>query len=325
MNRDRRNFLHSALAITAASVVPARTWAGAYPAHAVRIVVGYAPGGSNDIYARLISQSLSGKLGQSFVVENRPGAGSNIATEAVVKAAADGYTLLLINPANAINASLYDKLSFMFLRDITPVAAMIRQPLVMLVNPKIPARTVAEFVAHTRTGSGTVAMASAGRGSAPHLAGELFRMMSGADLITLHYRGAGPAIADLLSGQVQLYFAGVASAIGHVRSGRLRALGVTTATPCDALPDLPIIGDCVPGFEASDWFGLGAPAGTTDRIIELLNNQVNASLSDPAFRSRVSELGGTIVGGSPAAFGAFIASETEKWANVIRSASIKPE
>jgi tripartite-type tricarboxylate transporter receptor subunit TctC len=325
MTFSRREFVDRAGAVLAASVIPSIAAAQNYPSRPVRILVGFAPGGSNDTYARLVGQSLSDRLGQPFVVENRPGGGTNIATEAVVKAAPDGYTVLLVNPANAINATLYERLTFNFIRDIAPVASMVRQPLIMLVNSSVPAKTIPEFIGYAKANPGQITMASAGTGTAPHLAGELFRMMAGIDMIHVPYRGAGPALADLLGGQVHVYFAGMASAVDHVKSGKLRALGITTAARSDSLPQVVPVGEFVAGYEASDWFGLGVPKGTPEEIVGTLNAAVNSGLADTKFKGRISELGGAVIGGSPADFGKMISDETEKWAKVIRFAGIKPD
>ncbi len=322
---SRRQFLDCTGALLTALAAPPVSAAQNYPTRAVRILVGFAPGGSNDIYARLVGQWLSDRLGQPFVVENRPGGGTNIATDAVVKAQPDGYTLLLVNPANAINATLYERLTFNFMRDIVPVASMVRQPLVMLANPSMPAKTVREFITYVKANPGRITMASAGNGTAPHLAGELFRMMAGVDLIHVPYRGAGPALADLIGGQVHVYFAGMASAVDHVKSGKLHALGVTTATRSDSLPQVPPVGEFVEGYEASDWFGLGVPRGTSAEIVAGLNAEVNAGLADAKFKARISELGGAAIGGSPIDFGGMIAEETRKWAKVINFAGIKSD
>jgi tripartite-type tricarboxylate transporter receptor subunit TctC len=289
----------------------------------VHIVVGYGAGGSNDIFARLIGQWLSERLHQPFIIENRPGAGTNIATSAVITAAPDGYTLLMANPANAINATLYRHLDFVFLRDIVPVARMIRQPLIMMVNSSVPARTVPEFIAYARANPGKVNMASAGIGSINHLAGEFFKMMTGVNAVHVPYRGAEPALVDLLGGQADLLFGGMASSIDHVRAGKLRALAVTTAKRSEALPDVPAVSEFVPDYEASDWFGLATPKGTPAGIIEILHNEVNAGLADPRLSARISELGGTAFPGSSTDFGKLIAGETEKWAKVINFAGIK--
>jgi tripartite-type tricarboxylate transporter receptor subunit TctC len=325
MKLPRRNFLYLVAGAAALPAVSRIAWAQAYPSRPVRIVVGFAAGGSNDIVARLMGQWLSERLGQQFVIENRPGAGSNIAAEAVVRAPPDGYTLLLVNPANAINATLYEKLNFNFIRDIAPVAGISRQPFIMLVNPSVPAKAFPEFIAYVKANPGKVTMASAGSGSGPHLAGELFKMMATVDLVIVPYRGAGPALTDLLGGQVQLYFAGMASSIEYVRTGRLRAFAITTETRSMALPDLPTVSEFLPGYEVGDWFGVGAPKGTPVEIIEKLNNEINAALADPNMKARLADLDGAVLPGSPADFGKLIADETEKWGKVIRAANIKPE
>jgi tripartite-type tricarboxylate transporter receptor subunit TctC len=291
----------------------------------VRIVVGLAPGGTNDIVARLMGQWLSERLGQQFVIDNRPGAASNIATEAVVRAAADGYTLLLSSVNNAINATLYDKLNFNFIRDIAPVAGVIRGANVMVVNPSVPANTVPEFIAYAKANPRKLNMASPGSGTGPHLCGELFMMMTGTSMIHVPYRGGGPALTDLLGGQVQVYFPGTVSSIEYIRAGRLRALAVTTATRSDALPNVPTVGEFVPGYEASGWFGIGAPKNTPSEIIDKLNKEINAGLADPKIKARLVDLGGTVLSGSPPDFGKLIADETEKWGKVIRDANIKAE
>ena len=288
-------------------------------------IVGFAAGGAPDILARLMGQWLSERLGQPFVIENRPGAGSNIATEAVVRAPPDGYTLLLVSPANAINATLYDKLNFNFIRDIAPVAGIIREPHVMVVNPSVPAKTVPEFIAYAKANPGKLNMASAGNGTAAHVAGELFKMMTGVDMVHVPYRGAAPALTDLLGGQVQVMFAAMPASIEYIRAGKLRALAVTTATRSEALPDIPTVGEFVPGYEASAWFGVGAPKNTPAEIIDKLNKEINAALADPKIKARLADLGGTVLPGSPADFGKLIADETEKWGKVIRAANIKPE
>jgi tripartite-type tricarboxylate transporter receptor subunit TctC len=321
----RREFLRLAGAVLGAPAVPLIARAQTYPSRPVRVVVGFAAGGSNDIYARVMGQWLSERVGQAFVVENRPGAGNNVATEAVVKAAPDGYTLLLVNPANAINATLYDRLNFNFIRDIAPVASMIRQPLVMLMNPSVPAKTIPEFIAYATANPNKINMASGGNGSVNHLAGELFKMMAGVNLIHIPYRGAGPALADLLGGQVHLFFGGVASSAEYVRAGKLRALAVTTTTRSESLPNIPIVSEFVPGYEASDWFGLGVPKGTPAEIVDKLNEEIRAGLADPKIKTRLADLGGVVLPGSPADFGKLIADETEKWGKVIRAADVKAE
>jgi tripartite-type tricarboxylate transporter receptor subunit TctC len=321
----RRQFLHLA---AAAAVLPASSrLAGAqsYPTRPVRIVVGFTAGGSTDLGARLIGQWLQERLGQSFVIENRPGAGTNIATESVVRAAPDGYTLLMIGPSSAVNATLYDKLSFVFLRDIAPVASLSRQPQVFLANPSLPAKTVPELIAYAKANPGRITMASAGTGSAGHLIGELFKLTTGVDLVHVPYRGAGPALTDLLGGQVMVSFAGIAGSIEYIRTGKLRALGVTTATRAEALPEVPTVGEFVPGYEAGDWLGIGAPKNTPPEIIDLLNREIAAALADSRIKARFADLGGSPLILTPAAFGKLIADETEKWAKVIRAANIKPE
>jgi tripartite-type tricarboxylate transporter receptor subunit TctC len=298
-------------------------WAQAYPSRPVRIIVGYAAGGAQDIVARLIGQSLSARLGQPFVVENRPGAGGNIATESVVKAAPDGYTLLLLNTPDAINATLYDNLNYNVVRDIAPVADVAHMPGIMVMNPALPPKTVPEFVAYTKANPGKVNMASAGVGSSGHLAGELFKMMTGADMVHVPYRGGAPALADLLGGQVQVFFGVLASSMGHIRAGRLRALAVTTATRSPALPDVPAVAESVPGYEASGWSGIAAPKDTPKDIIDTLNQAINAALADPKTKAQLVALGGALAPGSPADFARFVAHETEKWRDVVRSANVK--
>jgi tripartite-type tricarboxylate transporter receptor subunit TctC len=291
----------------------------------VRIIVGFAAGGPNDILARLIGQRLSQRLGQPFVVENRPGAGSNLATEAVVRAPADGHTLLLVGSPNAINATLYDNLSFNFIRDIAPVAGLIRGALVMLVHPSVPARTLPEFIAYAKANPGKLSYGSGGIGGITHLTPELFKQEAGLDMLHVPYRGVSPALTDLLGGRVQVVFANPAPSIGYIRAGTLRALAITTAMRSEALPDIPAIGELVPGYEASSIFGLGAPKGTPAEIVDSLNRELNAALVEPTFKAELAKLDATLIGGSPADFGKLLADETEKWAKVIRTASIKPE
>jgi tripartite-type tricarboxylate transporter receptor subunit TctC len=288
----------------------------------VRIIVGFSPGGGSDVTARLIGQWLSERLGQQFVVENRPGANSNIATEVVVRSPADGQTLLLVGSANAI---LYEKLNFTFLSDIAPIASIIRVPLVMVVNPSFPIKTVPEFITYAQANSAKVNMASAGIGNISHVAGELFKAMTGVSMLHVPYRGAAPALTDLIGGQVQAMFVDMASSIEHVRTGRLRALAVTFSTRVEALPELPTVGDFVPGYEASTWYGLGAPRNTPAEITAKLNREINAALADPKIKVRFADLGGQVLAGSPTDFGKFIAEETEKWGRVIKFANIKPE
>jgi tripartite-type tricarboxylate transporter receptor subunit TctC len=296
-----------------------------YPSRPVRMIVPFAPGGTSDILARLMGQWLSERLGQPFVIENRPGANSNIGTEAVVRAPSDGYTLLLVTAAAAINATFYEKLSFNFIRDITAVAGIVRVPSVMVVNPSVPATTVPEFIAYAKSKPGKTTMASAGKGAPSHLAGELFKTMAGVDMVHVPYRGGGPAVTDLIAGQVQVVFPTIVESIEYIRASRLRALAVTTATRSDALPDIPTVGEFLPGYEASGWFGIGAPKSTSSEVVDQLNKQINEGLADPKMKARLADLGGTVLPGSPADFGKHIAEETEKWAKVIRSANIKPE
>jgi tripartite-type tricarboxylate transporter receptor subunit TctC len=296
-----------------------------YPARPVRLIVTVAAGSSPDIIARLIGQWLSERLGQQFVIENRPGAGGNIGTEAVVRAPADGYTLLLCGIMNATNAALYDKLNFDFIRDIAPVASVLRGPSVLVVHPSVPAKSVPEFIAYAKANPGKVYLASAGNGTGSHIAGELFKMMAGVDMVHVPYRGGGPALTDLLGGQVQVMFAATVVSIEYIRAGRLRPLAVTTATRSDALPDIPTVGEFVPGYEASAWFGIGAPKATPAEIVDKLNKEINAALADPNMKARLADLGGTALAGSPADFGKLIAEEIEKWAKVVKSAGIKPE
>jgi tripartite-type tricarboxylate transporter receptor subunit TctC len=289
----------------------------------VRLIVPVAAGGANDIFARLVGQSLSERLGQQFIIDNRPGGGTNIATEAVARAPADGYTLLMVGAYNAVNATLYDKLNFNFIRDIAPVASIVRQPNVMVVNPSVPASTVPEFIAYAKTITDTINYASAGVGTATHVTGELFKMMAGINMVHVPYRGSGPALNDLLGGQVQVTFAATASSIEYIRAGRLRALAVTTAKRVDALPDIPTVGEFVPGYEAYARFGVGAPNATPAQIIEKLNKAINASLADPKIKARFADLGSDVLALSSADFGKLIADETEKWGKVIRAAGIK--
>jgi len=296
-----------------------------YPTKPVRWIVGYPAGGSTDILARLIGQWLSARLGQQFIIENKPGAGNNIGTEQVVRAAPDGYTILLVNPANAINATLYEKLSFNFVRDIAPVAGVIRVPNVMEINPSVPAKTVSEFIAYAKANPGKINMASSGSGTSVHMSGELFKMMTSLAMQHVPYRGSAPMLTDLLAGQVQVTFDNMPSSIEHIRAGKLRALAVTTAMRSEALPDVPIVADFVPGYEASAWFGLGAPKGTPPEIIELLNKEVNAAIADPNIRARLADMGGMMINGTPAEFGKIIVEETEKWAKVVKFSGAKAE
>jgi len=321
----RRQILSLAAGAAALPAMSRLAWAQAYPTRPVRIIVTVAPGGGADITARLIGQWLSERTGQQFIIDNRPGAAGNIGTEVVVRAPADGYTLLLVAPARAINATLYDKLNFNFIRDIAPVASIMRQPLVMEVNPSVPARTVAEFIDYARANPGKINMASSGSGSGPHMAGELFKMLTGVNLIHVPYRGSGPALGDLLGGQVQVMFDGAASSIEYIKAGKLRALAVTTATRSDLLPNIPTLSEFVPGYETNDFYGVGAPKNTPIEIVDRLNKEINAALADPKIKARFADLGGTVFPGLPAEFGRFIADETEKWGKVIRAANIKAE
>jgi len=325
MKLPRRNFLHLAAGAAALPAISRIATAQAYPSRPVRLIIGYAPGASADTTARLMAQWLSERLGQSVVVESRPGGGTNIATEAVVRATPDGYTLLMVGTAQAINATLYDKLNFHFIRDITPVAGIIRTALVLVVHPSFPAKTVSEFIAYAKASPGKISMASAGIGSGPHVAGELFKMMAGVNMVHVPYRGGGPALTDLLGGQVQVYFPTTVSSIGYIRAGRLRALAVTTATRSDALPDIPTVGEFLPGYEASFWYGVGVPKNTPAEIVDKLNEAINAGLADPTIKARLADLGGVPMPMSPADFGKLIADETEKWGKVIRAANIKAE
>jgi tripartite-type tricarboxylate transporter receptor subunit TctC len=325
MKLPRRQFLHLAAGAAALPAVSRIARAQTYPSRPVRIVVGLAPGGTNDIVARLMGQWLSERLGQPFVIDNRPGAASNIATEAVARAAADGYTLLLSSVNNAISATLYERLNFNFIRDITAVAGILRTPNVMVVNPSVPAKSVPEFIAYAKANPGKLNMASPGNGTSLHVVGELFKMMTGVNMVHVPYRGGGPALTDLLGGQVQVYFTGTVSSIEYIKTGRLRALAVTTATRSEALPDVPTVSEFVPGYEASGWFGVGAPKSTPTEIIDKLNNEVNAALADPKMKARLADVGGTALSGSPADFGKLIADETEKWAKVIKFAGIKAD
>lgn len=323
MKLPRRRFLQMAAGAATLPAVSRVARAQAYPSRPVRYVVSSAAGGTQDILARLMGQWLSERLGQPFVIDDRPGAGTNIATEMVVRAEPDGYTLLSVAPANAINATLYDQLSFNFMRDIAPVAGLMREPYVMLVHPSVSATTVPEFIALAKANPGKFNMASAGRGTGTHVAGELFKMMTGVNLVHVPYRGGGPALTDMLTGQVQVYFSNLSPAIAYIRNERLRALAVTTATRSEALPNLPILEDFVPGYEASAWLGLGAPRDTSAAIIDKLNDGLNAGLADPKIKARLAHLGGTPLPGSPADFAKLIAAETEKWAKVIKFARLK--
>jgi len=325
MTLSRRRFLHLAAGAAALPAVSRIARAQAYPLRPVRVIVGFAAGGTTDLLARMIGQWLSERLGQPFLIENRPGAGTNIATEAVVKSAPDGYTLLMVSPPNTINATLYEKLNFNFLRDIATVAAIARVPNVMEVNPSVPASTVAEFIAYAKANPGKLSFASAGVGSSQHLSGEMFKMMAGVDMVHVPYRGGAPALTDLIGGQVQLMFDNVSSSIEHIRAGKLRPLAVSTATRSDALPDIPTVGDVLPGFEASAVNGVGVPRETPSDVIALLNRHINAALADPAIKARLANLGSTVLPGSPADYGRLLANETEKWAKVVKFSGAKPD
>ncbi len=321
----RRRFLHLAAGAAALPAISRIARAQTYPSRPVRIFVGFPAGGANDIIARVMGQWLGDRLGRPFIVENRPGANTNIAAEAAINAAPDGYTLLITTVSNAISATLYEKLSFNFIRDIAPVASLARGTYVMVVNPSVPARTVAEFIAYAKDNTGKIAMASAGIGSGPHVAGELFKAMTGVDMVHVPYRGDAPAITDLLGGQVQVYFSTLPGSIAYIRTGKLRALAVTTAARAEALPETPSVGEFVPGYEASQWSGVGAPKNTPAPIIDRLNKEINAALADAKIRAQISGLGSTVLPGSPADFGKLIADETDKWARVVKFAGLKPE
>ena len=325
MKLPRRNFLHLAAGAAAFPIMSRVASALDYPSRPVRWMVGFAPGGGNDIVARLMGQWLSERLGQPFVIENRPGAGTNIATEVVVNAPPDGYTLLLAGIPNAFNASLFGKLNFNFIRDIAPVAGIIRMPLVMVVNPSVPANTVPEFIAYAKANPGKVNMASAGTGGGTHLAGELFKIMAGVNLMHVPYRSNGYALTALLGGQVDVLFPSLCSSIEYIRTRKLRGLAVTIAMRSEALPDLPTVSEFVPGYEISAWYGVGAPKGTAAEVIDKLNREINVILADPNAKARLADLGGTALVGSPADFGKYIADETEKWGKVIQALNIKAD
>jgi tripartite-type tricarboxylate transporter receptor subunit TctC len=324
MKLPRRQFLKLASTAAALPAASRLARAQAYPSRPVRIIVGFAAGGAGDTVARLIGQWLSERLGQPFIIENRPGAGTNIATEAVVKAAPDGYMLLYVSPACAINATLYEKLGFRFLSDIAPVARIGHQANVMEVNLSVPVKTVPEFIAYANANPGQMNYGSSGTGNTPHMAGELFKMLTGVKMIHVPYRGEAPALTDLLGGQVQVMFSTIPTSIGYIKAGKLRPLAVTTTTRSEALPDLPTVGDFVPGYEVSSWQGIGAPAKTPAEIINKLNKEINAGLADPKLKARLSDLGNTVTPGSPEDFGKFIAEETEKWAKVVKFSGAKP-
>jgi tripartite-type tricarboxylate transporter receptor subunit TctC len=325
MKLSRRQLLHLAAGAAVLPTLSRRARAQVYPSRPIRLIVGFPAGGPTDITARVMGQWLSERLGQQIVIENRGGAGSNIAVEATIGAPPDGYTLLIVGATNAINATLYEKLNFNFIRDIAPVAGIIRVPLIMEVHPSVPAKTVAEFIAYAKARPGKINMGSGGIGTTLHVSGELFKMMTGIDMLHVPYRGAGPMLTDLLGGQVQVGFDPMPSSIGYVKAGQLRPLAVTTATRSEALPELPTVGDFVPGYEASTWYGVGAPKTAPAEIIERLNKEINAGLADPKLKARLSDLGGMMLTGSAAEFGAFIVEETEKWAKVVKFSGAKAE
>ena len=325
MKLSRRNLLHLTACAAAIPALPRAASAIGYPSRPVRIIVGYAAGGAPDVLARLIGQWLSDRLGQPFVVENRPGANGSIAIDTVIKAAADGYTLLALALPDAVNATLYQNLNYNFVRDITPIAATSRDPDVMVVNPSLPAKTVPEFIDFAKANPGKINMASPGVGSSPHMAGELFKFMTGIEMTHVAYRGSAPALTDLLGGRVQVYFAPISASLAYIRASKLRALAVTTAARAEALPDIPTVSDFVPGYEVSAWYGMGAPKNTPAEIVDGLNMEINAGLADPKLKARLADLGSSAFVVSPADFGKFITNETEKWAKVVKFANIKPE
>jgi tripartite-type tricarboxylate transporter receptor subunit TctC len=325
MKLPRRTFLHLAAGAAALPAVSRAARAQTYPTRPVRIIVGIPAGSATDIAARLIGQWLSERLGQPFIIENRVGAGGNVGTEMVVRSAPDGYTLLMVNGANAISATLYENLSFNFIRDIAPVASVMRTSVVMEVHPSVPAKTVPEFIAYAQANPGKIAMASAGNGTIHHVAGELFKMMARIDLLHVPYRGAPPALTDLIAGQVQVIFDVLPSSIEYIRAGKLRALAVTTAARSEMLPDIPTVGEFVPGYEASGWIGVGTPKNTATEIVDKLNKEINVALADPKIRARIADLGSPVFASSPAEFTNFIAAETEKWGKVVMFARIKPQ
>jgi tripartite-type tricarboxylate transporter receptor subunit TctC len=325
MKLPRRQFLHLAAGAAALPTLPRIARAETYPSKPVRFIIGYTPGGSADITARLMGQWLTERLGQPFIVESRAGAGSNIGTEAVIRSPPDGYTILLAAPANAINASLYAKLNYNFLRDVSPVAGIIRFPNVMEVNPSVPAKTVPEFITYAKANPGKINFASSGSGSTIHMSAELFKMMTGIDMVHVPYRGSALAMTDLLGGQVQVMFDNVPSSLEQIRSGKLRPLAVTTSMRSEALPDVPTVADFVPGYESSAWYGVAVPKGTPPEIIDTLNREINTGLADPKLRARFTELSAAVLPGSPADFGKLLVDETEKWAKVVKFAGIKPE
>jgi tripartite-type tricarboxylate transporter receptor subunit TctC len=325
MKLPRREFLRLAAGAAALPALSRMARAQTYPTKPVRWVLGYAPGGTTDILSRLMGAWLSERLGQQFIIETRPGAGTNIGTEMVVNAAPDGYTLLMVSSSNAINATLYDKLNFNFSRDISPVAGIARVPLVMEVHPSVPARSVPEFIAYAKANPGKISMASSGVGTPPHVGGEFFKISAGVDMVHVPYRGSGPALTDMLGGQVQVMFDTTVASIEHIRAGKLRPLAVTSAARLEALPEVPVMGDYLPGFEASAWYGIGVPKNTPAEIIEKLNREVNAGLALPRMKARIVDMGATVLAGSPSDFGKLIADETEKWGKVVRASGLRPE
>ncbi|MFZ2159959.1 MAG: tripartite tricarboxylate transporter substrate binding protein [Bradyrhizobium sp.] len=325
MRLPRRQFLHLAAGAALLPAVSRTARAQSYPSRPIRLIVGYPPGGSADLTARLMGQWLSERLGQSFVIENRAGAGTNIATEAVVRAAPDGYTLLLVAPANAINATLYEKLNFDFLRDVEPIAGIIRFPNAVVVNPSVPVKSIPELIAYAKANPGKLNMASSGNGSTIHMSGELFKMLTGINMVHVPYRGGALALTDLIAGQVQVMFDNVPTSAEHIKSGKLRGLAVTSTTRSDVLPDLPTVADFLPGYEASAWYGLAAPKGTSPEIVATLNKAVNAILADPAAKARFTEIGAILLPGSAADFGKLVADETEKWGKVVKFAGARVE
>jgi len=325
MDVPRRKFLHVAAGAAAFPAISSMTWAQTYPSRSVRLIVPFPPGGPNDVFARLIGQWLSERLGQPFIIDHRPGAGGNIGTEVVVKAAPDGYTLLLINSNHTVNATLYDKLNYNFIRDIVPIVAIIRLPLVLVLNPLLPAKTLLEFIAHAKANPGKLNYASVGNGSTPHVAGELFKMMTGIDIVHVPYRGAVQALTDLISGQVQAMFIVPGVVTEHIKAGKLRAVAVTAATRSDMLPDLPTMNSIVTGYDATTWFGIGAPKNMPSEIVDKLNKEINAALANPKIKAQLADLGGTALTLSPTEFAKLIADDTEKWGKVIRAANIKPD
>jgi tripartite-type tricarboxylate transporter receptor subunit TctC len=325
MKFPRRRFLYLAAGAAALPAVSSVATAQTFPTRPVHLIVTFAAGGPNDTVARLIGQWLSERLGQQFVIENRTGAGGNIGTEVVVRSPADGYTLLLATSSNAVNATLYDKLSFNFMRDTAPVASIMRVPNVLVVNPSVPAKTLPEFIAYAKANAGKINMATAGNGSTPHISGELFKQMAGVDLVPIAYRGGAPALIDLIAGQMQVMFEPTIATVPYVTAGKLRALAVTTATRSELLPDVPAVGEFVAGYEASQWYGISAPKGTPAEVVDRLNKEINAALTDPRMKVRLAELGGVPTPMTPAEYGKLIADETEKWGKVVRAANIKPE